>query len=309
MTLFKHLAAIAIAFGLVGVNGFASAADRDGTVEVDGQTRSFVIHVPVGQPPSGGFPLILAFHGGGMQGAGMARVTGLDTVADKRRFVVVYPDGIDKHWNDGRLTIRNPQNDVGFVSALLDQLQRAEPVDAHRVYATGISNGALFVQRLGCELSPRIDAIAPVAGSLPVDLVKRCGPARKVAALQISGTADPIMPYDGGRVESFGGRGEGGAVESVVGTTALWARLNGCQGAGQREPLPPAVVSDPTRVVRTRFAACPANGVVTLLTVVGGGHYWPGGAQPYRPRITGQPTQQIDASTLIADFFLSLPPG
>lgn len=301
-----HGALLAICATLLPGSG--KAADRTGTVQVGGEARTFTVHVPDGAPPRGGFPVVLAFHGGGMQGAGMQRITRLDAVADSRRFIAVYPDGIDEHWNDGRSTIKQPHDDVGFVAALLDQLGRDQAVNARRVFATGISNGALFAERLGCDLSLRIAAIAAVAGTLPSETLASCHPARKVAVLQIDGTADPIMPYRGGAVKDFGGRGEGGEVSSVAMTVRFWARHNGCSAAGTAEPLAPRAPLDPTRIERTRYAACPAGGQVTSLSVIGGGHVWPGGAQPTRPMITGRPSRQIDASATIADFFLAQPP-
>ncbi|QGY32774.1 alpha/beta hydrolase family esterase [Pantoea cypripedii] len=298
-------------FRLVVLSFFLSgpvlAADPAQVLLVGGQARTFALHVPDGSPPGGGFPVILAFHGGGMKGAGMARMTGLNAVADKDRFIVIYPDGVDKHWNDGRTTIKNPQDDVSFVAALLDQVQRSYAVNRRRIFATGISNGALFTERLGCDLSSRIAAIASVAGSLPADLVPACRPEKPVAVMQINGMADPIMPYEGGWVEDFGGRGEGGQVTSVAETAAFWGRHNGCTGQSKPVLLPVVVMSDPTRIVRTDYSNCPPVGKVTVLAVRGGGHVWPGNSQSFHPRITGQPSLQINASEVIAHFFLSLP--
>lgn len=237
----------------------------------------------------------------------MRRLTQLDAVADTRRFIVAYPDGVDTHWNDGRSTIRNPQDDVAFVAAMIDRLVQKHGVAPGRVYATGLSNGALFTQRLGCELSDRIGAIAPVAGSMPAELADGCRPVRPLAVLQIGGTADPIMPFEGGAVADFGGRGEGGQVLPVARTAAFWAQANGCGSAGAAQVLPLAAARDRTRVLKTAYAGCPAVGQVTLLTVAGGGHTWPGGPQYARPIVVGRASSQIDASAAIADFFLSQP--
>lgn len=281
----------------------AMAADTTEQLQAAGQARSYALHVPDGAPPPGGFPLVLAFHGGGMQGAGMRRLTGLDAVADARRFIVAYPDGIDKHWNDGRGTIKNPQDDVGFVATLIDDVAAHQIVDRKRVFATGISNGALFAERLGCDLAGRIAAIAPVAGTLPADIAPACKPAQPVAVLQIDGTADPIMPFGGGPVADFGGRGEGGQVLSVARTVDFWARQDGCGMPDAPQPLAPRAPLDRTRILRTAYARCN----VQLLTVEGGGHAWPGGAQ-YAPRLViGAASRQIDASQAIADFFLAVP--
>ena len=299
------VAALAAALGILSAP--ALAADRSGQVRVDGIVRTYSIHVPDRARPPGGFPVILAFHGGGMDGARMKRLTQFDGLADQRGFIVIYPDGTDKHWNDGRSTIRNKQDDVRFVSLLLDQVEGDHAVDRARVFATGISNGALFAERLGCELSRRIAAIAPVAGTMPRDLAPGCRPARPVAVLQIDGTADPIMPYNGGGVADFGGRGEGGQVLSVADTAALWARLNGCGPRGTPQALAPLAPLDQTKVVRMAYQRCHPNGAVTVLTVVGGGHAWPGGSQYAPRRFIGLVSQQIDASRMTVDFFLSQP--
>lgn len=299
------MGAMALALGAMSATA-ASALDRSGSVQVAGTARTYLVHVPDRPPPAGGFALVLVFHGGGGRGARIRRQTGLDRLADARGFVTIYPDGVDGHWNDGRSTIRNPQDDVGFVAALLDQVAAGTPVDQRRIYATGVSNGALFAERLGCDLSDRIAAIAPVAGSLPADLA--CRPGRRVAVLQIDGTDDPIMPFAGGRVADFGGRGEGGDVLSVAATAGFWAHRNGCGEPGAGEPLPPLAPADPTRITRTRYPGCAAASPVTLLTVLGGGHAWPGGPQYAPAFLIGRVSGQIDASTAIAEFFLSLPP-
>ena len=283
------------------------AAAQHESVQVAGQARTYAIHIPAGPVPPNGFPVVLAFHGGGMRGEQMRKLTRLDAVADQRGFAVVYPDGVDKHWNDGRSTVRNPQDDVGFVSAIINQLGQRHPIDRGRIYATGLSNGALFVERLACELSQQIAAIAPVAGTLPSELAADCRPGRPVGILQIGGTADPIMPFDGGMVADFGGRGEGGAVLSAPQTSAHWAHMNGCGMAVVPEKMTPATLADPTRIVRLRYPQCANGGQVIQLTVLGGGHTWPGGPQYARPALIGLTSRQIDASKTLADFFLSLP--
>jgi len=285
----------------------AMAADQSGQLESGGRLRTYAVHVPGRAAPPAGFPLVLAFHGGGMQGEGMRRLSRLDAVADARGFIVVYPDGVDRHWNDGRSTIRNPQDDVAFIAALLDRLAQGRQVDRQRIYATGLSNGALFAQRLACDLSARIAAIAPVAGTLPADLAPACKPVRPVAVLQVAGTADPIMPFEGGKVADFGGRGEGGEVLAAAASAAFWARANGCGALGAQQPMAPIAPLDRTRVLKASYAGCPAGAAVTLVTIAGGGHAWPGGPQYARPIVIGQASRQLDASAAIADFFLAQP--
>jgi len=285
----------------------ADASDTHGQLRIGGKARTYAVHVPAHPAPAGGYPVVLAFHGGGLQGDAMRRLARLDGLADRRGFIVVYPDAINGQWNDGRLSNREPQDDVAFVDALLDRLGREHPIDAGRVYAAGMSGGALFAERLGCELSPRIAGIAAVAGTMAADLAADCRPAHPVAALHINGTDDPIMPFDGGAVAGVGGRGEGGAVLSAARTVGLWAEANGCRTAGTPHLLRVVAPLDPTQTVRTAHVDCPATGPVMQLTVMGGGHAWPGAAPYARTAIVGRTSRQFDASVAIADFFLALP--
>ncbi|MCQ8781020.1 alpha/beta hydrolase family esterase [Mangrovibrevibacter kandeliae] len=284
-----------------------ASADATATLTIAGIQRSYRLHVPDRPPPKAGFPVLLVFHGRGGTGERMQRLSGFDEIADRRGFIVLYPDGIDRGWNDGRTTIPHPQDDVGFVSALLDRIETTEPVDAARIYAAGLSNGALFAHRLACQLSERIFAIAAVAGTLPADIEAGCRPPQPVAVLQIDGTADRIMPYDGGAVRQLGGRGVGGTVLPVDDSAAFWARHNGCGEPAADEPLPPVAPGDITHVVRTSYTGCPPGGGVTVLKVEGGGHAWPGDRRR-ATRFLRRTSRQIDASEAIADFVLALPP-
>lgn len=272
-------------------------------IDVGGVTRSYLVHRP-GQPaPRGGYPVVIAFHGGGGNGAKMVKLMKLDPIADARGFIVVYPDGIGGHWNDGRSSIKTKSDDVGFISALLDRVERDYPVDKRKVFAVGVSNGAVFSHRIGCELSGRISAIAAVSGTMSDEFAQSCRPERPVSLLQISGTADPIMPYDGGKVKQFLGAGEGGTVLSARATVGLWARADGCGRPLPPTQLPPRSQPDGTSITRTDFAGCRQQGRVTLLTVVNGGHAWPGG-RSVLPRLFGKTTRQLDASRAVVDFFL-----
>jgi polyhydroxybutyrate depolymerase len=275
---------------------------------VGGMERSYAVHAPDRKPPAAGFPLVLAFHGGGSNGAGMMRMTGLNAVADTRGAIVVYPDGVDRHWNDGRSTIKNKTDDVAFVNAILDEVGRRYAVDRGRIFATGASNGALFVQRLGCELSSRVAAIAPLAGPMPADLASHCRPAQPVSVLQIEGDSDPIMPFAGGKVADFGGIGEGGVVISTSDTMAQWSRIDGCLRSLAPENLPLLGPADGTEVIRTTFEQCRGGTSVELVVVHGGGHTWPGSTRRVPQFLVGKTSVQLNASAAIMDFFLALPP-
>jgi polyhydroxybutyrate depolymerase len=291
---------------LLGLAPALAGEDTSYTLRVDGLARTYLVHRPPGGAGAA-HPLLLVFHGGGGTARGMPRFTGLDGIADRVGLIVVYPQGVDKHWNDGRASIRHKVDDVGFVRAILDTMERDASVDRSRIYATGISNGGIFVERLACDLADRLAGIAAVAGTLAQDYQAQCRPARPIPVLQFDGTADPVMPYGGGNVADFGGHGEGGVVLGVDATTAFWARMDGCAAAGPAEALPPHALLDPTRVSRREWSGCRGGSAVVLYAIQEGGHTWPGGPQ-YLPRfIVGRASRQIDASETMVRFFLEHP--
>jgi len=299
MFAFLHPAALAAAT--------SHANDLRQSLVSGGVERSYVVHLPSGIVPRKPSALVLAFHGHLGTGAGQARLSGLDALADRFGFIVVYPDGIDRSWNDGRSTVISKTDDLGFVRALLDDLTHRYPIDAKRVYATGMSNGAMFVQYLACNFADRIAAIAPVAGPLPADDRASCRPSRAISVLEIHGTADPIVPYGGGAVKNYRARGNGGVVLSVAETIAFWAHNAGCSDAPRTERLAPVAPADGTGVVKTTFADCRRGAAVTSYAIDGGGHTWRGG-WAYMPRfLIGTTSDQLDASRAIVEFFLAHP--
>ena len=264
------------------------------TLEVAGTRRGYLLYLPSSWQRGRPVPLVLVFHGAGGRGAGMARHTGFSRVAEREGFAVVYPDGVGRRWNDGR-GIGGARDDVGFVRVLVDSLERELGIDRRRVYATGISNGAMFAHRLACDLPGVLAAIAPVAGAVPAGLAERCGQAAPVAVLAVQGTADPFVPYGGG-----GAARRGGAVLSAERSAGFWARVNGCAAAPDAEP-PVDAVTDGTRLRRESYPGCRENRSVVLYTIEGGGHTWPAG--PSSSRRIGRTSREIDATGAIWDFF------
>src|SRR5215210_833768 len=159
------------------------------TLQAGGLTRRYYLYLPStwhrGQPA----PLVLVFHGGGGRAKSIAPHTGFSRLAERDGFIVAYPEGLNGRWNDGR-GYAATHDDVGFVRVLLDTLQRELGIDPHRIYATGISNGAMFSYRLACDLPGALAAIAPVAGAMPADLEPGCAHTQPVSVLAFQGTAD-----------------------------------------------------------------------------------------------------------------------
>src|SRR5687767_7096561 len=161
------------------------------TLEVADVRRTYLLHLPPSREPSHPIPLLFVFHGAGGDAEGFARHTGLTGAATARGYAVVYPNGVNRRWSDGRGT-RSTADDVGFVRLLLDSLRSELPLDARRIYATGISNGAGLAFRLACDLPGTFAAIAPVAGALAAALEGRCTDAAPVSVLMFQGTRDPL---------------------------------------------------------------------------------------------------------------------
>ena len=271
----------------------------------DGLTRSYELHVPANAGTEQELPLVMVFHGGFGSGKMIANRIGMNRIADKENFLVVYPDGVDRHWNDGRSTTETDADDVSFVALLVEQLKKDYKIDESRIYATGLSNGGYLTQRLACELADRIAAFAPVISTMPVPLDTNCSPARPVSMLMINGKDDPLVPWNGGSLSTgkqMGGKG--GMVISVPDTIEFWRSHNSCSGDQEVTTLPDKDPNDGTVVVMTRYENCNGNAEVILLSVEGGGHTWPGA--PERPRLkkrVGNTSYDIDASQAIWDFF------
>lgn len=294
-----------LVLGLVGsVPAQAPGGLQPGTqpqsITHGGATRTYLVHIPPAYDGRREMPLVLVFHGGGGTGAVAERTTGFSPVADREGFIAVYPDATNRQWNDGRLSSRLPTDvdDVAFVAALLDHLLATLRIDPLRVYATGISNGGFMSHRLGAELSSRIAAIGPVAGTLGENVVPRFAPRQPVSVIDLHGTADRFVRYEGGEVIA-----RGGIAVSVARVIELWAKAAGCSSPPRVETLPDRDPGDGTRVRRESHTPCRQGTEVVLYTIEGGGHNWPGRPAP-RPAL-GPATREIDATQVIWEFFRS----
>jgi len=290
------LALLALAPGLRSTTKAVSSGGRE---------RTYRLYVPPALPHNVPAALVVVFHGGDGNGASAERLTGFDDLADRQKFVVAYPDAWGRHWNDGRDvdafdSYRDRIDDVAFVSSLIDAISAAYRIDPRRVYATGISNGAIFSNFLAARLADRIAAIAPVAGGFAEPLRSGFRPSRAVSVLIINGTEDPLVPYTGGAVSRTHGR-----VLGAEETARLWADADGCRHDTSRDA--PTAAVEGCRTVRTRWAGGRDGTEVVLDTIEGGGHAWPGGPQ-YLPRLfIGRACPQPDATTEIWDFFRAHP--
>lgn len=255
-------------------------------------------------------PLLFVLHGGGGTNRGMLRLTKgrFNELADRDGFFVVYPQGIDKSWNDGRLdkisgAHRKGIDDVGFFRALIEHLVAAYPLDSKRIFVTGISNGGLMAFRLGCSLPDKIRAIAPVTAQIPSAIESLCRSDSGVSLVVFNGTEDPLVPYNGGQITVF--RRERGAVLSTDETIRIWRKKNRCTSEARATQLTD-IAADGTCVTKIEYTQCAAESKVVLYRIDGGGHAWPDGRQYLPVRLVGRTSRDINACDEIREFFRSL---
>jgi polyhydroxybutyrate depolymerase len=262
-----------------------STSDGSRSLMHDGRQREFDVRLPAGYDANNPTPVVLNFHGRNSSASQQVWISEMDSVADRENFIVVYPSGVASTWNAdlccGTAQTSNI-DDVGFVSKMLDHLERDYCVDKKRVYSTGLSNGGFISHKIACELSDRIAAIAPVAGTL----ISPCEPSEPVSVMHFHGTSDALVSYEG--YVGFAG---------VDDTIDVWRDKNNCSGDRTE-------VYEQGDVVCHQWAGCDQGTVVQRCRIDGGGHQWPGG---FTIPGLGYNTDDIHASEAMWDFFKAHP--
>lgn len=275
-------------------------------LESGGHPRLADVHVPQGYDAASPPPLVIALHGAGGGGGRLIDDNGWAAKGDAEGFLVVAPYGLPAApkmpssflanpalWNSGQLRPQGARaqiDDVAFVRELLDTLAQRAPYDATRVYVTGHSNGGGMTFRLAAELGERIAAIGTVAGMVAVEDPR---PAHPMPTLYIYGTADPVLPREGGEVSSpWGSR----TTPPVAEMLAKWARANGCSAE-------PQTLSETPTTQRVVYAAGPGGAPFEALYLIGHGHNWPGAKSPLPERVVGPNTSQLNATDTLWEFF------
>ena len=236
---------------------------------VAGVTRTYRLHTPAVLAPGRPAPLVVVLHGANGNAARVETRYHWNPVADRDGFFVVYPQGSLDQWNAG-LDSR-VDDDVSYLTALLDHLENTFPIDRTRVYVAGMSNGAAMAYRIGCALSGRVAAIAPVEGSSP-----GCQPSQPVSMVVVHGLADQTVTF-----------------ASAQRSLTAWRGYDGCPADAQVQQDGP--------VTHSAWAPCAAGTAVELYTVDGGGHEWPGSSPPLPGH--DPPSPDLDATQVIWDFF------
>jgi polyhydroxybutyrate depolymerase len=260
--------------------------------------RSAILLVAPDRPA----PAVMVLHGAGGTAEGSARRSGFAEAAARRGFAAVFPQGIERQWNDGRESRR--VDDVGFLRRLAEEIVSRGVADPARLYIAGISNGGMMTLRMLCEASELFAAAGTIVANMPASVGKSCRPNRPVPVTMFNGTADPLVPYEGGGVGFHGGRGRVWPAES---TAAFLARSNGCgEEAGSRRLHDGAFPGEAVRVFRLDWSACTSGRGVTLYRIEGGGHQVFGHTNGL-PIILGRGTHQISAPEMILAAFAGAP--
>ncbi|GAB1595301.1 extracellular catalytic domain type 1 short-chain-length polyhydroxyalkanoate depolymerase [Lysobacter claricitrinus] len=274
-------------------------------IQHDGITRMYRVHVPRSYRPGHPTALLVALHGGGgdMDWQADDSKYGLITASEAHGFIAVFPNGFSRMpggrlatWNAGRCcgAARDRRvDDVGFIRAVVDNVEHQVDVDRSRVYATGMSNGGLMAYRLACDAADVFRAIAPVAGT---DNTTHCTPSRPVSIAHFHARDDDHVLFDGGAgPDAFRDRSMVTEFTSVPATIEQWSRHDGCSTPARR------VLSVPGAYCELR-APCAGGAKVQLCVTETGAHSWPGG---HKDR--GEPASQaISANELMWRFFESL---
>ncbi|HEU4828712.1 MAG TPA: PHB depolymerase family esterase [Gemmatimonadales bacterium] len=274
-------AALPLALALAPAAGAAQAQ----RITVAGVEREYLVHVP---PAAAGRPdaLLLVLHGGGGTPAAIAAHTGFSRLADREGFIVAYPAARNRRWLDARPG-SGRGDDVTFLAALADTLRRRHGIAPSRVFAAGISNGAMMSYRLACEAPGSVAGIGVIAGAMAAALEGKCPGTRPVAVLALHGTEDRLVRLDGTD-----------GLLSVPASLSYWTARAGCRAQGA--PVVTDRVRDGTLVEHVAYAGCTVP--IELYTIRGGGHTWPGGPR-VRARILGRTTRELKATEVLWRFF------
>ena len=266
----------------------ASAEDIDGSFIYDGKTRTYLLHLPPSYNEENPFPLVINLHWGGGSPEGQAAFSAMNPKADSEGFLVAYPEGTLSPygwlgWNSGEC-LGIDVDDVSFISILIDTLIANYRIDTFRIFVTGFCNGGMMTQRLACELSERIAAVASVAGGLHINNWDDCQPARLIPLMHFHARNDPSVPYYGGWYYDC----RWPPVDSFM---QHWAEKLVCN-------LGPDTFYNDSGALRQRWYRADDSCEVILWTTEDGSHYWPG---------TPLGTKKISANDEMWEFFVAHP--
>lgn len=280
-----------VLFLLLAAGTFYILDRTNGSIVSSGQEREYLLYVPASYDPATPAPLVISLHGAALWPAAQMEISRWNRIANEQGVIVVYPSGtgFPNVWRvspGARLAA-----DVRFISDLVDALEASYNIDPARIYANGFSNGGGMTFALSCSLAHRLAAVGTVAAaqSLPWNW---CADPEPMPMIAFHGTADPMVPYEGG---ASGDPASPRDFPSVTSWTANWAQRNRCAP----DPVETVVATD---VIRLQYLDCANDAAVALYTIRGGGHSWPGG-EPLPEWLVGSTRADLDTTGLMWEFF------
>jgi polyhydroxybutyrate depolymerase len=254
----------------------ATPGETNKSIMVGTLMRTYLLHIPTGYTGKAPVPVVLDFHGLGGSGSSQKALSGWATLGDSKGFITVFPNGVGNSWNIGRCcSTAQTQNvdDVGFVRAIIKQLQTDACIDSKRVYASGCSNGGGMSYKLACDAADVIAAVAPVdcdcvTGSTSNPSCASCSPVRPISEIAFRATGDQVVPYNGGRCSIAADCRPGMSCMNfdfpgAATNFSTWATIDQCTGSAQALSAHPACQTSST---------CGGGAEVTLCTQQGGSH-------------------------------------
>ncbi len=291
-------------------NGPAATIDKPGdysfTLQHGGLARKYRVHVPRSYSPDKPMPLLVALHGGGgdMDHQADDSHYGQISASESEGFIAVFPNGYSRlpsgklaTWNAGTCcgAARDQRvDDVGFIRAVIGHVRQQLSIDGSRIYATGMSNGAMMAYRLACEMGDTIKAIAAVAGT---DNTTQCTPNAAVSVLHIHAQDDDRVLFHGGAGKAFRDTASVSNFVSVPASMAQWVQHDNCNTKAER-------VLTTAGAYCERYAPCRNQAQLQLCVTETGGHSWPGGSKVLG-HVPG--SQALSANDVMWKFFRSLP--
>ncbi|WP_343486284.1 PHB depolymerase family esterase [Allomuricauda sp. d1] len=277
----------------------------------ENRIRTYQVYFPEERFSENALPLLFVLHGGGGDATGLIEGTfgRFNELADIHGFIVVYPEGFEKQWNDGRganglgTTWDENIDDVGFISEIVRRLQSDFTIDENYIFTSGISNGGFMSSRLLCDRSDIFKGGAIITATLPDNYLSSCNPTNPTSVIVMNGTEDPLVPYEGGQITILGQ--ERGLIVSTDAYMQFWANANGCESTPMVTDLPDTE-DDGTTVQVYEYPSCNGQASVQLYRIEGGGHTWPSGQELLSEVLVGRTSKEFVACDVIWDFFNGL---
>jgi len=283
----RHL----VYFAVVTLFSLPCHPQTNGSLLFDGQTRNYIVYTPTGFNPQEQLPLVMVLHGFTQSAQNIMDVSNFNAIAEANNFIAVYPNGVGNAWNtNSGFPGGSTANDIGFLAALVTEMRNLYNIDTSRVYSCGFSAGGYMSHRLACESNICLAAIASVSGTMSDAAYNDCTPWKNIPVMQIHGTSDLVVFYNGGL-----------GSKSVTDVVNFWVTNNGCPNPATVTNLPDINTSDGSTVQRFEYQPCTDQTRVELLKVNGGGHQWPGTSASLGG--LGSINQDISASQEIWNFF------